>query len=358
MQTVARHGRDAPAAALCRAPRPCRARARAAPAQRAEAAAAPVTPTLTHYPKAFSARAQVTPAQRTQAKAIAYGLLYGKGRAALAADLGCAPEQAARLMESFRSSLPGLARARMPASLSEGGPYCFVCMAVLWPSGVMRGHITLISLVQAMVAADLLGCDEQVSDWAGVLGCRLGRPLPLLPLTRRQAMRLRVRRVGLRAAPQDAWLTAAVRECKARPTRCIQTLGGRRRYLPDIAHADAARRARAERQAVNSICQARRAPVRRLRGENILGYGHRTGRAPHRPADMQVDGALAGMRAGRSVAWPSFTAKRPAQCPLRYMPWTNRVALVSLSAWSTVAFGRRPRSRAHGRARRDLLQTW
>lgn len=80
---------------------------------------------------------QVTPAQRTQAKAIAYGLLYGKGRAALAADLGCAPEQAARLMESFRASLPGLARARLTAGLPAGlteAPHHHA-----WPSPVQAG---------------------------------------------------------------------------------------------------------------------------------------------------------------------------------------------------------------------------
>ncbi|KAK9836945.1 hypothetical protein WJX81_001769 [Elliptochloris bilobata] len=104
---------------------------------------------------------QVTPAQRTQAKAIAYGLLYGKGRAALAAELGIAPGEAARLMDSFRRSIPGL----------------------------------------------------------------------------------------------DAWLTAAVRDCKATRTQHIETLGARRRYLTDITSEDGTRRSRAERQAVNSICQ-------------------------------------------------------------------------------------------------------
>ena len=56
---------------------------------------------------------QVTPAQRTQAKAIAYGLLYGKGKAALAADLGVAPDEAARLMDDFRKSIPGLVRSQV-----------------------------------------------------------------------------------------------------------------------------------------------------------------------------------------------------------------------------------------------------
>ncbi len=264
-------------------------------------------------------------------------------------------------MESFRGSLPGLARARLPASLSEGGPYFFSCMVVLRPSRVTRGQNTLIPLLQAMVAADLLGCDQQVSDWAGVLGCRRGRPRPSLPLTRWLAMWLRVRRMGLRAAPQDAWLTAAVRECKARPTRCIQTLGGRRRYLPDIAHADASRRARAERQAVNSICQARRAPHRRLPWAKTLGYKRRPGRAPHRPADVQVDWGP-GWHAGwqRWVAWPSLKAKRPAHCPSRYIAMDGLVcAGVPLHVVNrpigTVPAKRRARARAQGSAA-DLVK--
>ena len=56
---------------------------------------------------------------------------------------------------------------------------------------------------------------------------------------------------------QDAWLTAAVRNCKATMSRYIETLGARRRYLADIASRDFKQRSRAERQAVNGICQAR-----------------------------------------------------------------------------------------------------
>ena len=56
---------------------------------------------------------------------------------------------------------------------------------------------------------------------------------------------------------QDAWLKAAVHDCQARPTRYIETLGARRRYLPDITARERSRASRAERQAVNGICQAR-----------------------------------------------------------------------------------------------------
>ena len=40
-----------------------------------------------------------------------------------------------------------------------------------------------------------------------------------------------------------------------RRDRFICTLNGRRRYLPDIADGDRSRRARAERQAINSTVQ-------------------------------------------------------------------------------------------------------
>lgn len=52
---------------------------------------------------------------------------------------------------------------------------------------------------------------------------------------------------------QDAWLKRVVEDCGARKFVC--TLMGRRRYLPDIGHSDRGRRARAERQAINSTVQ-------------------------------------------------------------------------------------------------------
>jgi hypothetical protein len=51
---------------------------------------------------------QVTPEQRTHAKRLAYGLLYGMGPSALAADLGVSMGQAVQLADDFRRSHPGL----------------------------------------------------------------------------------------------------------------------------------------------------------------------------------------------------------------------------------------------------------
>ncbi|KAF6260747.1 hypothetical protein COO60DRAFT_857116 [Scenedesmus sp. NREL 46B-D3] len=53
-------------------------------------------------------KAQVTPEQRGHAKRLAYGLLYGMGPSALAADLGVSMGQAVQLADDFRRSHPGL----------------------------------------------------------------------------------------------------------------------------------------------------------------------------------------------------------------------------------------------------------
>lgn len=51
---------------------------------------------------------QVTPEQRSHAKRLSYGLLYGMGPSALAAELGVAVGAAVELAEDFRRSHPGL----------------------------------------------------------------------------------------------------------------------------------------------------------------------------------------------------------------------------------------------------------
>ncbi|CAD7699534.1 unnamed protein product [Ostreobium quekettii] len=51
----------------------------------------------------------------------------------------------------------------------------------------------------------------------------------------------------------DAWLRRVVEDC--RRTGFVQTIGGRRRYLPDVAERNGGKRGRAERQAVNTLCQ-------------------------------------------------------------------------------------------------------
>ena len=48
------------------------------------------------------------PDQRDYAKQLAYGLLYGKGAHALAADMGVDVKQAAKHLESFLKSIPGV----------------------------------------------------------------------------------------------------------------------------------------------------------------------------------------------------------------------------------------------------------
>ena len=51
----------------------------------------------------------------------------------------------------------------------------------------------------------------------------------------------------------EAWVQRVVEDCRA--TTFVQTLAGRRRYLPDISHKCPQKRSRAERQAVNTLCQ-------------------------------------------------------------------------------------------------------
>ena len=51
---------------------------------------------------------QVTPEKRAQAKQMAYGLLYGMGKHALARNMGVPPDTAQQLSDSFRASIPDL----------------------------------------------------------------------------------------------------------------------------------------------------------------------------------------------------------------------------------------------------------
>lgn len=70
-------------------------------------------------------RQDVTSRERAWAKALAYGMLYGKGPNAVAVDLGVPVHEAVSLMDGFRASTPGVtawlhsvveeARSRAPA---------------------------------------------------------------------------------------------------------------------------------------------------------------------------------------------------------------------------------------------------
>lgn len=55
-----------------------------------------------------AAAMQVTPEKRAQAKQMAYGLLYGMGKHALARNMGVPPDTAQQLSDSFRASIPDL----------------------------------------------------------------------------------------------------------------------------------------------------------------------------------------------------------------------------------------------------------
>jgi hypothetical protein len=71
---------------------------------------------------------QVTPVQRNQAKRLAYGLLYGMGAQALAAELGVAVGEALRLSDDFRRShatLDGWIQVRSVHILQVFSGLCF-----------------------------------------------------------------------------------------------------------------------------------------------------------------------------------------------------------------------------------------
>eukprot|EP00897_Mesotaenium_endlicherianum_P007786 jgi/Mesen1/7035/ME000366S06241 len=95
------------------------------------------------------------------------------------------------------------------------------------------------------------------------------------------------------------WIAGAVAMC--RKAGCIETLGGRRRYLEKINNAKKEDHARAARQAVNSICQGSAADV--IKMAMIRFHGAITGREAAACLVAEPDAAkwqlLAGMLRGR-----------------------------------------------------------
>jgi hypothetical protein len=149
-------------------PRPRFARARVALAQRAEAAAAPamLTITLTRTPprtRAGHARAAHAGQGDRVRPAVRQGPRRAGGRPGLRAGAG-------RAAHGVLPRLPARAGARAPYRRPPCGPHggtTSSCMAVPSPSGVTRGNSALIPLFQMKVAADVLGCDRLLTDWAG-----------------------------------------------------------------------------------------------------------------------------------------------------------------------------------------------
>ena len=62
---------------------------------------------LPHLPTLPPLSRQVSPQNRCHAKAVAYGLIYGKGAVALSKELGCAVAEAERIAAEFKASIPG-----------------------------------------------------------------------------------------------------------------------------------------------------------------------------------------------------------------------------------------------------------
>ena len=75
----------------------------------------------------------VTAAERSWAKAVAYGLLYGKGASSLALEMGIPAREAAALVDAFKASLPGVTAwlADVLADARAAGP----------PGGPAQPHV-------------------------------------------------------------------------------------------------------------------------------------------------------------------------------------------------------------------------
>ena len=104
---------------------------------------------------------------------------------------------------------------------------------------------------------------------------------------------------------QDAWLKRVVENCRAR--KFVSTLMGRRRYLPDIGHSDRGRRARAERQAINSTVQGSAADL--CKAAMVALHDGVPSAFPDSPKAcrliLQVT-AAAGLFAFRGRQWPTM----------------------------------------------------
>ena len=79
---------------------------------------------------------QVTPEKRAQAKQMAYGLLYGMGKHALAKNMGVSPDTAQQLSDSFRASIPTL--------VSLASPFDSHCLEVM----ILTRRVCLRDLIE------------------------------------------------------------------------------------------------------------------------------------------------------------------------------------------------------------------
>ena len=174
---------------------------------------------------------QVTPEKRAQAKQMAYGLLYGMGKHALARSMGVPPDTAQQLSDSFRASIPDLVCQNRPCAALFLAPW-YRCRKS--PRQTLTRLLACMHSIQPKCTADYRGAHashHSQQHW--------------------QQPRTQAGRSSM--AVQDKWMRGLVEAC--RRDRFVTTIGGRRRYLIDIDSTDSSRRAAAERQAINSAVQ-------------------------------------------------------------------------------------------------------
>lgn len=187
---------------------------------------------------------------------MAYGLLYGMGKHALAKNMGVAPEQAQQLSDSFRASIPTLVSACTTSFHAKGrfGPRLHLAAEVI-ADIVRRAQ----SESNPRRRTSLIG-GERITFLIQLASLLHKHSICMMTMRTEKGLHLALQsHVGeslLQCVPvQDKWLKETMEICRRH--RFITTIGGRRRYLSDIVSADAKRRAAAERQAVNSVVQAR-----------------------------------------------------------------------------------------------------
>ena len=160
---------------------------------------------------------------------MAYGLLYGMGKHALARSMGVPPDTAQQLSDSFRASIPDLVSSR----------------------GILLSSLRESHRWQKTSSSPLDGCWLSAGHIAECPGVGLGHLSLHTSSSNVRDMRRPQR--ALVACAQDKWMRGLVEAC--RRDRFVTTIGGRRRYLMGIDSASSGKRAAAERQAINSAVQ-------------------------------------------------------------------------------------------------------
>ena len=120
----------------------------------------------------------------------------------------------------------------------------------------------------------------------------------------------------------DAFAQRLKRECRERKG-VVQTLGGRKRYLPALAGADETKRREAERQVVNTMCQGSAADLIKRAMVTIDRMLLPDGKALHTPVPGRLLLQIHARRAARTCPAPARVRSR--RCCERVAPWQDEL---------------------------------